>query len=91
MSKIIAYAVRTAGDPAVAGQIVRGLTAPETRRLRAEVKQLRKRDAIYWANKCAEAERAYSRAARPRSRLYKALWSLIGLAVLLRNERRAAA
>lgn len=91
MSKIIAYAVRTAGDPAVAGQIVRGLAAPETRRLRAELKLLRRRDALYWANKLAEANRTYARAARPHTRVYKAFWSLIGLAVLLRAERRAAA
>lgn len=86
-----AIVIRAAGDAALTRQIVRGLETPEIRRLQAETRALRKRDAIYWAHKRAEAERAYGRAARPHSRLYKALWSLIGLAVLLRNERRGAA
>ncbi|MBO7670757.1 MAG: hypothetical protein J6S60_09235 [Oscillospiraceae bacterium] len=86
-----AIVIKSTGDPRVAGQIVRGLAAPELRRLRAEVRQLRRRDAIYWTERLAEADRKYARAIRPRSRLYKGLWSLIGLAVMLRQEGRGAA
>ena len=86
-----AIVIKSTGDPRVAGQIVRGLAAPELRRLRAENRQLRRRDAVYWAERLADADRRSARATRPRSRLYKRLWSLIGLAVTLRQERRGAA
>lgn len=86
-----AVVIRTAGDPAVTRQILRGLEAPEARRLRAQIRQMQRRDAIYWTERMAEADRKYARASRPHSRLYKAVWSLIGMAVMLHQERRRAA
>lgn len=86
-----AVVIKTAGDPAVTRQILRGLEATEARRLRAENRQLRRRDAIFWAERLADADRKYARAIRPHSRLYKTVWSLIGMAVMLRQERRDAA
>ena len=85
-----AIVIKTAGDPAIAGQIVKGLTAPETRRLRAEMNALRKRDALYWEDRIAEARRKYKRALRPHGRLYGAFWGTIGLiwALYLEHEEK---
>ena len=83
-----AIVIRAAGDAALTRQIVRGLETPEMRRLQAETRALRRRDALYWANKRAEAERAYGRAARPRGRAYRAFWGLVGMALEMRREAR---
>lgn len=85
---IKAVVIKTAGDPGITRQIVRGMESPELRRIRAELKQVRSRDALYWADRLAEARRNYERATRPRSRLYKRFWGMVGLAIALAGERR---
>ena len=88
MAKMQALVIRAAGRPDIAGQIVRGLEASEIKRLKAEARALRKRDAVYWANKSMAAERAYGRVARPHSKIYKAFWGMVGMLVEMRLEAR---
>ena len=86
---IQAIVYKTAGDPAVAGQIVRGLTAPENRRLRAENARLREQRALYWDDRIHALRREYKGKVKARGRLYKWFWGRIGMLILLREERRA--
>lgn len=84
-----ALVIRTAGDTAIARQIVYGLESGEVRRLRTENNVLRRRDVLYWAHKRAETARKYAKAIRPHSAVYKAFWGAVGLMLELCREARA--
>lgn len=89
MTKMQAIVIRTAGNQAIAGQIMRGLESKELAMLKAELKVLRKRDNAAWARKLMLARRKYDREIKSHGRLYNAFWGAVGMLVLLRKEQAA--
>lgn len=84
-----AVVIRAAGDRHISQQIVRGLESNEMRRLRAENRYYKRDREMLWESRLHAVKRKYNGMFRSHGKVWHGFWGIVGMLILLRQERTA--